>query len=96
VHIPEIVRPPVIQALSSVIKRPELRGRWSVDVGNFGPEGWPLLWNLFALAGAARAGTSGAGAASGKTGKYGSVAGDGNDLFFQGSIGSGVWAPSGS
>lgn len=69
-------------------------GRWWVDAqGNFGPDGWPTVGNLFMIA---QARMGGAGSAPGEvvsqSGWFGS---DGSGSFFQGSIGSGVSASSG-
>jgi hypothetical protein len=70
-------------------------GRWWVDAqGNFGPEGWPMVGNLFMLA---RARLSGGGAVSSEVvSQSGWLVSDGSGFTgFQGSIGSGVSASSG-
>jgi hypothetical protein len=70
-------------------------GRWWVDAqGNFGPEGWPMVGNLFMLA---RARLSGGGAVSSEVvSQSGWLVSDGSGFIgFQGSIGSGVSASSG-
>jgi hypothetical protein len=69
-------------------------GRWAVDAhGNFGPEGWPKIGNLFALA--QLKGGGGPAGPGEVVSKYGWFASDGTSSFFQGSIGSGVTASNG-
>lgn len=70
-------------------------GRWWVDArGNFGPDGWPMVGNLFMI-GQAR--VAGAGGPSGEVvNQSGWLVSDGSGFIgFQGSIGSGVSASSG-
>lgn len=69
-------------------------GRWSVDAGgNFGPDGWPKIGNIYALVQSRMSAASGG--SSGDTGKYGSLVSNGSFIGFQGAPGSGVSASSG-
>jgi hypothetical protein len=70
-------------------------GRWWVDAGgNFGPDGWPMVGNLFTIA---QARLANAGNASGEVvNQSGWLVSDGSGFIgFQGSIGSGVSASTG-
>lgn len=69
-------------------------GRWWIDSqGNFGPEGWPMIGNVFALARSRM--TTPSHSSSASSGQYGALVSDGSFIGFQGSIGSGVNASSG-
>lgn len=83
-----------VQRLSALVGT-VIPGRWWVDAqGNFGPEGWPLLGNLFLIAQARWAGAGGA--SGGSLSQSGWLVSDGSGFIgFQGSIGSGVSASSG-
>ncbi|HEV2901370.1 MAG TPA: hypothetical protein VGX71_26715 [Pseudaminobacter sp.] len=64
-------------------------GRWWVDsLGNFGPDGWPMVGNLFMIARSRNA----TGSSGGGSSQYGSLVSEGGFIGFQGSIGSGVSA----
>jgi hypothetical protein len=77
-----------VQRLSALVGN-VIPGRWWVDArGNFGPDGWPMVGNLF---------TIGQAHASGETvNQSGWLVSDGSGFIgFQGAIGSGVSASSG-
>jgi hypothetical protein len=83
-----------VQRLSALVGN-VIPGRWWVDArGNFGPDGWPMVGNLFMI-GQAR--VAGAGGPSGEVvNQSGWLVSDGSGFIgFQGSIGSGVSASSG-
>jgi len=67
---------------------------WWVDSrGNFGPDGWPMIGNLFMIARARM--TNAAGSSGEVIGQSGWLVSDGGFIGFQGSIGSDVSASSG-